>query len=343
MGKEVMYMRHTQNNENPLEDLTATEISHMWAAYLKSSMELRFFEYFSVTVTDNIIKNLVDRIRIQAEKNLREIKDILTIEKLTIPLGFTEEDVRTGAPALFSDTFILYFCFDITQLSMSTYSSALSDSTRKDIRNFIQLNMDFYMEIQNEIVNIMLDKSVYLKPPQVTMDNQLEFVDNITYLSGLFDGSRSVNAAEIANLSRVIHRAQFSKMIFVTFRKIATKKNVKKHFGKGRDVLENTLDSLEEVLEKENIPISASGDYKIYDVEMSPFSDKLMLFFVNTCLGVFCFTMVSQGMTSSLRSDIVYKFTKISDEMKKYYGQGLLLAIKEKWIEEPPQAVDRKV
>lgn len=48
-------------------------------------------------------------------------------------------------------------------------------------------------------------------------------------------------------------------------------------------------------------------------------------------------------MTSSLRTDIVSKLEKISDDMKKYYGQGLLLAIKEKWFEQPPQAVDRKV
>jgi hypothetical protein len=76
---------------------------------------------------------------------------------------------------------------------------------------------------------------------------------------------------------------------------------------------------------------------------VSPFSDKLMLFFVNTCLGIFCFAMVSQAMTSSLRTDLGSKLEKIADDMKKYYGQGLLLAIKEKWFEQPPQAVNRKV
>jgi hypothetical protein len=48
-------------------------------------------------------------------------------------------------------------------------------------------------------------------------------------------------------------------------------------------------------------------------------------------------------MTSSLRSDIVTKFTNISDEMKKFYGKGLILTITEKWLEQPPQALDRKI
>ncbi len=48
-------------------------------------------------------------------------------------------------------------------------------------------------------------------------------------------------------------------------------------------------------------------------------------------------------MTSSLRTDVVSKLGEISDDMKKYYGLGLLLAIKEKWFEQPPQVVNRKV
>jgi len=63
----------------------------------------------------------------------------------------------------------------------------------------------------------------------------------------------------------------FSKMIFVAFGKIAKSKEIGLHFSKGRDGIQKVLDSLEEVLEKENIPISASGDYEIFDIDVSPF------------------------------------------------------------------------
>ena len=323
--------------------LTVTEISNIWSSYFKSSSDLRFFEYFLATTEDTNIKQVIKKMLAQSQKNISQLEDIFSKESLNVPIAFTEEDINVGAQKVFSDTFILHFCHDIALLSLNTYPSALSDCTRKDIRDHFQMNLEFSVKIQNEIIDLMLAQGVYLRPPQIAISDELDFVDTRKYLSGLFGGSRPLNLAEIANLSRIIHRAQFSKMIFVAFSKLAKLKEMKQHFSNGRDEIEKVLDSLQEVLEKENIPISASGDYKIFDVEESLFSDKLMLFFVNTCLGIFCFIMISQAMTSSLRSDIVSKVTKISNDMKKYYADGLTLSIKENWLEQPPQALDRKV
>ncbi|WLR55183.1 DUF3231 family protein [Mesobacillus subterraneus] len=324
-------------------ELTSTEISNIWSSYLKSSMELRFFQYFYATSEDSEVKNTVGKLVEFSQKSLNDLKAIFIKENMTVPLGFTEKDVRLEADKVFSDTFILYICHDITMLSLSTYPSAFPDCTRKDVRDYFQNAIEFTLRIQNEITDLMLSLGVFLKSPQVAMDHTVDLVGNMDYLNGLFGGSRSVNAAEIANLSRVIHRARFSKMVLVTFSKLASHKEVKQHFSKGRDALEKVLESLGDVFEKENIPYSASGDYNTFDVKYSPFSDKLMLFFVNTCLGMFCFIMINQALTSSLRTDIVTKFTMISTQMKKFYGKGLLLSITEKWLEQPPQAFDRKV
>lgn len=334
-------MSETMNQPNV--ELTATEISNIWAAYLKITMELRLYEYFSATTEDSEVKNIVDKLLDFAKKNTNDLKSIFNKEQLTIPLGFTAEDVRVDAGKVFSDTFILFICHDITMLSMITYPSAFSDSTRKDIRALFQECIEFVLPIQNEMTELMLSKGVYLKPPQVAMDHTIDMVDHMNYLNGLFGGSRPVNAAEIANLTRIIHRAQFSKMILVSFGKLAKTKDLRQHFSKGNQALEKVTSTLQEIFDKENIPISASGDFNFYDTKTSPFSDKLMMFFVNTCLGMFCFIMINQAMTSSLRSDIVTKFTDISSEMKRFYGKGLILTITEKWLEQPPQVIDRKL
>jgi hypothetical protein len=327
----------------PSEGLTATEVSNIWSAYIKNSMEFRFFEYFYEVTEEQRIKDIVNKMLTHTQKNLIELQGIFSKENLSVPIGFTEEDSRLGAQKVFSDTFILYFCHDLTMLSMNTYPSALSDSTRKDIRGFFQEVLHFAIEIQNEITVLMLSQGTYLKPPQIAIDDKIEFAESIKYLNGLFGGSRPLNTPEIANLARIIHRAQFSKMVFVTFSKLASTKEMKQHFSKGRDEIEQVLELLRKILEKENIPISSSSDYKIFDVPISPFSDKLMLYFVNTCLGMFCFTIISQALTSSLRTDIITKLTKLTNDMKKYYGLGLLISIKEHWLEQPPQGVNRKV
>ncbi|MDR3585148.1 MAG: DUF3231 family protein [Desulfosporosinus sp.] len=333
----------SEKNKESGVGLTSTEISNIWATYMKSSMELRFFEYFIETIENGEIRKVLERMLNQSRKSIEDIKDIFINENLAIPLGFTDEDVRVNALKMFSDTFILFFCYDIILLSITTFSSALSDCTRKDVRNYFQMSLEFTLSMQNEMIDLMLSKGVYLRPPQVAIDNVVDFVDEMKYFSGFLGGSRPVNVAEIANLSRIIHRAQFSKMIFVAFSKAATSRELGLHFSKGRDEIQKVLDSLQEVLEKENIPISASGDYKIFDIEVPPFSDKLMLFFVNICLGMFCFTLISQAMTSSFRLDIVSKFTKIMNDMKHYYGEGLKLTIKEGWLERPPQSINRKI
>jgi len=333
----------TGNNKESIESLTSAEVSSVWAGYMKGSFEQRFFQYFLETTEDGEIKKIVERMLNQSRVSIEQTKAIFMNENIAIPLGFTDEDIRVKALKMFSDTFILYFCNDIVLLSLSTFSSAISDCTRKDVRNYFQTSLEFTLNMQNDINDLMLAKGVYLRPPQIAIDNVVDFVDEKKYFSGLLGGSRPINVAEIANLSRIIHRAQFSKMIFVAFGKIAKSKEIGLHFNKGRDEIQKVLDSLQEVLEKENIPISASSDYEIFDIDVPPFSDRLMLFFVNMCLGIFCFNMVAQAMTSSFRTDIVSKVTKIMNDMKLYYGEGLKLTIKNGWLERPPQSINRRV
>ncbi|SPF40566.1 conserved hypothetical protein [Candidatus Desulfosporosinus infrequens] len=332
-----------ENNKESIEGLTASEVSSVWAGYMKGSFEQRFFQYFLETTEDNEIKKIVQRMLNQSIVSIEEAKAIFINENIAIPLGFTDEDISVKAHKMFSDTFTLYFCDDIVLLSLSTFSSAISDCTRKDVRNYFQMSLEFSLNMQNDINDLMLSKGVYLRPPQIALDNVVDFVDENKYLSGFLGGLRPINVAEIANLSRIIHRAQFSKMIFVAFGKIAKSKELALHFSKGRDEIQKVLDSLQEVLEKENIPISASSDYEIFDIDLPPFSGRLMLFFVNMCLGIFCFNMISQAMTSSFRSDIVSKVTKIMNDMKHFYGEGIKLTIKEGWLERPPQSINRKI
>lgn len=323
------------------KELTVSEVSNMWSSYLKNSMELQFFTYFFQTAEDRKVRKIVGRLLHQSGKNLKQLQDFFHKESISVPLGFTDEDININAGKVFSDHFILFFCHDITQLSLSTYPSALGESTRKDIRDYFEITLKFTLKIQNEIVDLMLSKDIYPKPPKIKLDDRIDFARSIIYLNGFRGGSRALNAPEIANLSRLIHRAQFSRNIFATFSHISQRNEMKDHFSKGRAMAEDVLRSLQEVMNKENIPVSSAKELTQFDVDIPPFSEKMMLFFVNTCIGIFCFTMISQAMTSSLRSDIIIKLLSISKNMSLYYGKGLMIAIKQKWLEQPPQAAER--
>ncbi|HZK53512.1 MAG TPA: DUF3231 family protein [Desulfosporosinus sp.] len=332
----------SENNEKLLEGLTSWEVSSVLAGYMKGSLDQKFLQYFLETTEDGEIKKIVERMLNQTTLSIEETKAILIRENISIPLGFNDEDINVKAHKMFSDTFILYFCNEIVLITLSTFSSAISQCTRKDVRNYFQMSLEFALNMQNDMNDLMLSAGVCLRSPQIAIDNLVNIVDDNKYLSGFFGNIRPINVAEIANLSRIIHRAQFSKMTFVAFAKIAESKKISLHFSKGRDEIQKVLDSLQEVLEKENIPLSASSDYVISDIDMAPFSDKLMLFFVNACLGIYCFNIVTQALTSSFRSDIVMKVSKIMTGMMQFYGEGLKLTIKEGWLEKPPQSTNRQ-
>lgn len=330
----------SEKNKQSNADLTSTEVSNLWSAFLKNSMEIRFYEYFMETTADSEIINVVEKMLNHTRKSIENVKDLLLMGNISIPLGITEQDVNLKAQKFFSDTFTLFFCLDLTLFSISTLSRALADCTRNDVRIHFHMNLEFYISNQKEVNELMLARGIYLRPPTIAVDSVVDFV-GANYLGGILGGLRPVNVAEIANLARIIHRAQFSKMVFVAFSKIATIDHISKHFLKGRDEIQRVLDSLQEVLEQENIPISSLGDYQIFEVEEPPFSDRLMLLFINLCLGIFCFNLVSEAMTSCFRSDIVLKFTKIKMNMMKYYGEGLKLMIKEGWLERLPQSKNK--
>ncbi|AFM39956.1 Protein of unknown function (DUF3231) [Desulfosporosinus acidiphilus SJ4] len=323
------------------EALTANEIYAIWSAFMKNSMEIRFLEYFLETTEDLYIRKIIQKMLNHRRKGIEYIANILVQENITVPLGLTDDDVCTEAPKIFSDNFILFFCYDLVLFSISVFSNALIDCVRNDVRKYFQTSLEHNIEMQYIILEVKISKGVHLSFPKVAIDNEIDLVDKMNFLKGIFGDSRPINVGEIANLSKIIDRAQFSKMVFVAFSKISKTHHISQHFNKGRDEIQRVLDVLTHILDEENIPMSSSSEYQISDIETSPFSDKLMLFFVNMCLGMFCFTMITQALTSCLRNDLILKISKISSDLKFYYLDSVKLSIKEGWLERPPQSINR--
>ena len=57
------------------------------------------------------------------------------------------------------------------------------------------------MELHNRIVELMLQKGIYSKPPRINTPKQVDFVHDSSYLTGWFGDKRPLNAIEISGLS----------------------------------------------------------------------------------------------------------------------------------------------
>ncbi|MTI49149.1 MAG: DUF3231 family protein [Firmicutes bacterium] len=323
--------------------LTSAEISGMWASYIKNNMELRFFEYFvDIVESDRIKEILISKIN-RAKQSMFMIENIFKEEFIPLPNGFISEDVKADAPRVISDEFIAAFCYDFILLTIHTYTSALLDSTRKDIRDYFQDNISYNISMQDDVIEYMIEKGIYPKHPNIAIEKDIILVDNKKYLGRLIGDNRPLNISEISALARIIFRAQFSKMVFVVFSKTAKSKELKEHFNDGVKEIQKVVDSLQPVLSKENINISSTGEYKIFDTDESPFSEKIMLYFINTCIGMYCFNMIGQSLTASLRNDINGKSLIIMKDMLEYYNKGIKIMVKNGWLEAPPQPIDMSI
>ncbi|MGA9224796.1 MAG: DUF3231 family protein, partial [Mesobacillus sp.] len=63
----------TETTNKTQVELTATEVSNLWAGYMKITMELRFYEYFLATSKDPEVKNIVEKLLNFANKNVQDL------------------------------------------------------------------------------------------------------------------------------------------------------------------------------------------------------------------------------------------------------------------------------
>ncbi|WP_010097633.1 DUF3231 family protein [Ornithinibacillus scapharcae] len=117
--------------------LTSSEISVMWSSYQNNSFTICILKYFLTNVDDPEVKSIIEFALGISQKNYEISKEILKNDKQPIPVGFTNEDVSTSAPRLFSDAYYLYYIKNMAKIGLSVYGVALSASAHLDVRNFL--------------------------------------------------------------------------------------------------------------------------------------------------------------------------------------------------------------
>ncbi|MFC4559806.1 DUF3231 family protein [Virgibacillus kekensis] len=86
---------------------------------------------------------------------------------------------------------------------------------------------------------------------------------------------------------------------------------------------------------------SFGEDSIVLDSTEAPFSEKLMMG-ISSALITISMTSLGKGIATSMRSDLVGEYTELLTRVGKYEISGAKLAIKNGWMEKPPQTLDRR-
>lgn len=320
--------------------LTSAEIAALWTQYMNDTAGLCFNAYMLEHLQDpDIRKVFQDAVKLSSQ-HVNTIKKFLEDEGFPIPIGFTPQDVTSGAPRLFSDSFCLHYLNIMSIHGCHGYSGVLTTCSRRDIRDYYTHCNASAIELCNQTKDIMLEKGLYFRPPAISPPERSEFIKSESFLAGWFGAKRPLNCIEISDIYFNLKKSILAKALIVAFSQVAHSDKVRDFFLEAVKIKDSHINLFHEALNNENLPSPPTFDAEITNSTTSPFSDKLMMFHIGF---LFSTAMVyyGTGWASSLRTDLTPKYINaITDDLRIGHN-WMNIMIEQQWFEQPPLAADR--
>lgn len=324
--------------------LSSSEMSSLWTTYMIESMFKCVYAYgLQLVADDEDIRPLVQEAYDQSVRYLTTIQTIFEAENFPVPVGFTEEhDLNKEAKPLFDDTFFLDYLNKNAKIASPQYATFHAMSTRQDVRNFFAQCLTDRSQMYDKTTEMMLNKGLLIRPPTISIPHQVDFVDDKKYVSGFspFSDTRPLNVVEISHLFSNIESNLLGFMLITGFGQTAASQEVRDFMLKGKDISKKHVKKFADKLIASDIQAPMTWDAAVLDSTDPPFSDKLMMFQINTLIQA---SIGRYGLSAgaSFRKDLPMMYTRLNAEISKYANEGAEILIKNKWMEEPPRADDR--
>jgi hypothetical protein len=321
--------------------LTSAEMSCLWSTYVADSMSICILKYFLKIIEDKEIKQVVEHALDLSQQHVEMIRDIFTAETIPVPQGFTDADVNLNAKRLFSDSFCLHYVKKMAKAGLMINSSVLPNIYRNDILSFYSKMLTSTIELNTETIQLLLEKGLASRPPQIPKPKQVEFIHKQAFLFDFLGKNRPLTGIEITNLCNNLETSVLVAALGTAFAQTASSEQVREYMLRGRDIAKKHIDVFSSYLKNADLPAPTSHGHEIEDTTEAPFSDKLMMFHFSfiSDIGIGNYGM---SISQSQRSDLVLDYSRLLIEILKFAGGGANIMISEGWLEQPPMAVDRK-
>ncbi|MGM0873186.1 MAG: DUF3231 family protein [Bacillota bacterium] len=170
----------------------------------------------------------------------------------------------------------------------------------------------------------------------------LYIVEKQNYLTEWFGKRRPLNAMEISVISFNMQKTVVKIVLEIGVSQVAQSEDVREYFQRGKKLCKEQFHTFSSILSKENLSSPNTWESEITNSTVSPFSDKLMLFHIESLVsGAMGF--YGAGLAVCQRRDLALTYTGLLAEIGLYAEvvvQANLL-IKNGWLEQPPLADDR--
>ncbi len=330
------------NKVEPFSDLTSGEISYLWMSYQYETMSKCGLVYFLKQVNDQEIRELLTDTLAISEKRIKQIKDIFREEEYPIPTGFTEDDVYTEAPRLFSDVLYLYYVLQTANMELMVYNLGFFEGVQSNVQEYFHEVLKDTQKLEIVAKQTTKEKGLYLREPRIPTPNKVDYVKKDSFLAGWFGEKRPLLGMEISHLVFNAKRNALGQAVITGFSQVAQSKEIRKFFERGREIAGKQFDVFSKLLADEYLPDSSILlTSEVTDSKEAPFSDRLMLTFITTLISA-SMSAYGASMSLSARRDLGIAYSRLITEIAQFSDDGAELLIKNGWMEQPPIAANRK-
>ncbi|MRG87606.1 DUF3231 family protein [Salinibacillus xinjiangensis] len=321
--------------------LTSTEIGTLWGQYVNGTAVDIVNKYMLSIIEDEKIRALFEDAIKTFSSQKEQITTFIENEGFPVPIGFTDSDLNQGTKRLFSDIFCLHYLHIMTLHGLLGHTASLSSSVRKDLRDFYDSCDNDGKRMYHQTIELLLEKGHFQRDPYFYPEKNPEFVLGQQFLDGFFRDQRPLAATEIISLSFNMKKKIMEKTLSMAFSQVAQSKSVRKFLQSAQQTSDQQIQSLGKILHQDNLPVPMSWETEITISQEAPFSDKLMLYHIGFLL------QTSQayhgtGLASAMRTDLLMNYEKIILQNLIITKEWFNLMTKNKWLEQPPLAPNRK-
>lgn len=344
MEQEIQPATNPGTPVTHMNRLTSSEIGNLWRVYMNYTMLTCIMKVFLSQSQDPDIRSVCQSAHDISQRRIKTSSDLLTQDNRSVPHGFTDEDIDINAPALYSDTFYIYYIKNMIKVGLNVLSMALTMATRLDVIAFFRTEIDATMDIWNKTATIMLEKGMMIRPPYMETDNIVHYVhkeDN--FLGSVWSGDRPLLAIEVEQLYYGIITNEVGKTLLTGFHQVTPSKQLRDYINKGIELSGDIIQNFGSKLRDGGItsPMHWDAYGTVTNSTTPPFSDKLMIFHINM-LNTIGMANYAISLGSTFRKDLVAMYGRYIGQVVLYAAKGLDLAIDNGWLEEPPIYLDRQ-
>ncbi|NYE07531.1 hypothetical protein F4694_004342 [Bacillus niacini] len=321
-------------------ELISSEVAALWSAFMQNSMAYCIVQHFANVNEDEDSTDIIQTAMKNCNFVVNEVKQIFEKETHAIPIGFTHEDVNLNAGRLYSDLFTLRYIKYMAATGTVAAAALLEVLARKDIRGFFAKTSEMFMKLYNDTCDLLLKKGAFIRSPTIAPMEKAEYLQSESFLSGLIGKHRPLTAIELAHICKNTETNSIGRTFIAGFSQTAKSPEVRKYMERGAEIAAKHETVFRQILVEDEVPLPSTWDSNISQSADSPFSDKLMMFHTLS-LNEISVAGYGAAIGASLRKDIGGHYTRLVAEILQYAHDGAQLMIENRWLEQPPQNVDR--